>query len=286
MTRATQVTDVCTFHGEGPFWDEEAGRLLLVDMLAGAIVELGAGLAPVRHEYGGVAAVIRRRIGGGLVLAVEHGLQRLDDDLRPVGDVRQVLDDSAIRMNEGGCDPQGRLYLGTMAYDVTPGAGTLWRFDADGGLTAALTGVTISNGLQWSADGATAFYNDTRTGRVSRYAFDGSTGEFGERSTVVELEEGAGSPDGMAIDEEGGLWIALWGGSAVRRYDPDGTLTEQVDLPCANVTSCTFGGPDRTTLYITTSRDGRPEGQVEPEAGAVFAHDAGVRGAVQHRSAV
>lgn len=286
MTRATQVTDVCTFHGEGPYWDEDAGRLLLVDMLAGAVVELGADHVPVRHEVGGVAAVIRRRSEGGLVLAVEHGLQRLDDDLRPVGEVRQVIDDPAIRMNEGGCDPQGRLYVGTMAYDVTPGAGTLWRFDADGGVTAALTGVTISNGLQWSADGATAFYNDTPTGRVSRYAFDGATGGFGDRSTVVELEDGAGSPDGMAIDEEGGLWIALWGGSAVRRYDPDGTLTRVVELPCENVTSCTFGGQDRSTLYITTSRDGRPADEVEPGAGAVFALDAGVRGAVQHRSAV
>lgn len=286
MSRATGVTDVCTFHGEGPFWDEERQRLLLVDMLAGAVVELGADHEPVRHEYGGVAAVIRRRLEGGLVLAVEHGLQRLDDDLQPVGDERRVLDDPAIRMNEGGCDPQGRLYIGTMAYDVTPGAGTLWRFDADGGMSAALAGVTISNGLQWSADGATAFYNDTPTRRVSRYDFDGRSGEFGERSTVVDLEEGAGSPDGMAIDAEGGLWIALWGGSAVRRYDQDGTLTQVVELPCANVTSCTFGGDGLSTLYITTSRDGRPAGEVEPEAGSVFAFDAGVRGAVQHRSAV
>ncbi len=286
MSRATRVTDACTFHGEGPYWDEERQRLLLVDMLAGAVVELGPDHEPVRHEVGGVAAVIRRRLEGGFVLAVEHGLQRLDDDLRPVGEERRVLDDPDIRMNEGGCDPQGRLYVGTMAYDVAEGAGTLWRFDADGGVEAALTGVTISNGLQWSADGATAFYNDTPTARVSRYAFDVATGRFGERSTVVDLEDGAGSPDGMAIDEEGGLWIALWGGSAVRRYDQDGALTQVVELPCANVTSCTFGGPDRSTLYITTSRDGRPPGEVEPEAGSVFAFDAGVRGAVQHRSAV
>ncbi|MFD1721613.1 SMP-30/gluconolactonase/LRE family protein [Amnibacterium endophyticum] len=286
MTALTRVTDVVAFHGEGPFWDEERERLLSVDMLAGAVVELGADGEPVRHEYGGVAAVLRRRLDGGLVLAREHGLQRLDDELRPVGDERHALDDPAIRMNEGGCDPQGRLYIGTMAYDVTTGAGTLWRFDAEGGMAAALTGVTISNGLQWSADGATAFYSDTPTGRISRYPFDGATGAFGDRSTVVSFADGEGQSDGMAIDEEDGLWVAFWGGGAVRRYDPDGTLTEVVELPCRNVTSCTFGGPDLRTLYITTSRDGLPEGEVEPEAGSIFAVEPGVTGAHPHRSAV
>lgn len=286
MTAAARVTDVVAFHGEGPFWDEDRGRLLLVDMLAGAVVELGEDLEPVRHEYGGVAAVVRRRVDGGLVLAQEHGLQRLDDDLRPVGEPRTILSDPAIRMNEGGCDPQGRLYVGTMAYDVAEGAGTLWRFDADGGVAAALEHVTISNGLQWSADGGTAFYNDTPTRRVSRYAFDGATGAFSDRTTVVDLEDGAGNPDGMAIDEEGGLWVALWDGAAVRRYEPDGTLTEVVELPCRNVTACAFGGSDRRTLYITTSRDGRPEGAIEPEAGSVFAIETGVTGARPHRSAV
>jgi sugar lactone lactonase YvrE len=280
VSRATQVTDPITFHGEGPYWDPEAGRLLLVDMLAGAVVSLGDGGATQRHEYGGIAAVIRRRTTGGFVLAVERGFQMLDDELQPVGDPIRVFDDPAIRMNEGGCDPQGRLYVGTMAYDVTPGAGTLWRLDQDRSVHPTLTGVTISNGLQWSADGATAFYNDTPTQRVWRYAFDGATGTFGERTTVAEIEEGHGSPDGMAIDADGGLWIALWGGGAVRRYDPDGTLTEVVELPCTNVTACTFGGDDLRTLYITTSRDGLPE--PEAEAGSVFAFEPGVRGAQPH----
>lgn len=282
MSRATQVTDPITFHGEGPYWDPTAGRLLLVDMLAGAVVALGDGGATERYEYGGIAAVIRRRSAGGFVLAVERGFQLLDDGLQPVGEPIRVFDDPAIRMNEGGCDPQGRLHVGTMAYDTTPGAGTLWRLDADRSVHATLTGVTISNGLQWSADGATAFYNDTPTRRVSRYAFDAETGTFGERTTVVDLEEGVGAPDGMAIDADGGLWIALWGGGAVRRYDQDGTLTEVVELPCTNVTACTFGGDDLRTLYITTSRDGRPEGEVEPEAGSVFAVEPGVRGVQPH----
>ena len=282
MTKATQVTDVVTYHGEGPYWDAAAGRLLLVDMLAGAVVEFEPGSRAVRHGFGGVAAVIRRRTQGGFVLAVERGFRVLDDDLQPVGDVQGVFDDPAIRMNEGGCDPQGRLYLGTMAYEATEGAGTLYRTDADRTVHEVLPGVTISNGLQWRADGQAVFYNDTPTHRISRFAFHAASGTFGDRETVVEIPEDQGNPDGLAIDVEGGLWCALYGGHAVHRYDQDGTLTQVVELPARDVTSCTFGGPDGTTLFITTSRDGWGDEHAEPQAGAVFAHEAGVRGAEQY----
>lgn len=281
MSRATRVTDRVTYHGEGPYWDREVGRLLLVDMLAGAIVELDADGNASRHEYGGVAAVVRRRTSGGFVLAVEHGIRFLDDDLEPVGDVQTVFEDPAIRMNEGGCDPQGRLYLGTMAYSAAEGAGTLYRIDADRSVHEVLPGVTISNGLQWRADGLVAFYNDTPTHRISQYAFDAESGTFGPRSTVVEVPEDRGNPDGLAIDDEGGLWCALYGGSAVHRYDQDGTLTEVVELPVRDVTSCTFGGPDLSTLFITTSRDGWGDEHAEPEAGSVFALETDVHGAPQ-----
>ena len=141
--------------------------------------------------------------------------------------------------------------------------------------------MTISNGLQWREDGLVAFYNDTTTHRISRYAFDGEAGTLAERTTLVDIPEGTGNPDGLAIDAEGGLWCALFGGSAVHRYDQDGRLTEVVELPVRDVTSCTFGGPDLSTLFITTSRDGWGDAHAEPEAGAVFAVETGVRGAAQ-----
>jgi sugar lactone lactonase YvrE len=125
------------------------------------------------------------------------------------------------------------------------------------------------------------YYNDTPTRRVDRYPFDPETGTFGERSTVAVVAEGEGAPDGMTIDEEGGIWVALWGGGAVRRYDQDGRLTEVVELPVSQVTCCTFGGEGRRTLYISTSREGLPA-DAEPAAGAVFAFDAGVAGARQY----
>lgn len=281
MSRATQYTERCTTHGEGAFWDEVAGRLLLVDMMVGAVVEVAADGSPRRHEFGGVAAAIRARAEGGYVLAVERGFQLLDADLTPTGEVVAAFSDPAIRMNDGGCDPQGRFYCGTMAYDETPGAGTVYRLDADRSVHPVLAGVTISNGVQWHADGRSVYYNDTPTGRVDRYAFDPGAGSFGERSTFAVIEEGEGAPDGMAIDEQGGVWVALWGGGAVHRYDGDGRLTEVVELPVQDVTSCTFGGDGRRTLFITTSRQTKGE-QAEAEAGAVFAFEAGVAGAPQY----
>ena len=277
MVRAEQVTERCTMHGEGAFWAGD--RLLLVDMLAGAVVELVPGGGPVRHELGGIAAVIRRRASGGFVLAVERGFRLLDEHLDPVGEPIPVFDDPAIRMNEGGVDPQGRFHVGTMAYDTTPGAGTIYRLDPDRSVRPVLTGVTISNGLHWLADGRSVYYVDTPTGRVDRMDFDASSGTFGERRPFATPPEGAGSPDGCAIDVEDGVWVALWGGSAVHRYDASGRLSQVVELPVRDITSCAFGGPDGTTLFITTSRDGWGDEHAEPVAGAVFAVEAGVRGA-------
>ncbi len=278
--QAERVTDPCTFHGEGPFWDSTNDRLLLVDMLAGAVVEVGADGVPRRREMGGVAAALRARRGGGYVLATERQFVLLGPDLSEETVLPPVFSDPLIRMNDGGCDPGGRFYCGTMAYAETPGAGTLYCLHPDGHVSVTLRDVTISNGLQWNHAGDTAFYVDTPTGRVDCFDVDPGSGAFSHRRVFTEVA-GPGHPDGMAIDEEGGLWVALWGGRGVRRYDAGGRLDLVVDLPVTNVTACAFGGPGLRTLFITTSRQGVAAGD-EPEAGAVFAYDAGVRGAVQH----
>jgi sugar lactone lactonase YvrE len=143
-----------------------------------------------------------------------------------------------------------------------------------------LDGVTISNGLQRHADGRHVYYNDTTTGRIDLFDFEPDTGRLSARRSFVEVPPGRGLPDGMAIDEAGGGWIALWGGSAIHRYDEKAQLSERIELPVRQVTACTFGGPAGTTLYITTSRLGLGA-DAEPEAGAVFAAEVGVRGALQ-----
>lgn len=268
-------------HGEGPFWDSRRERLLHVDMHAGVVVDLADPEAPVRHEVGSVAAVIRHRAEGGFVLAVEHGFVLANDDLEIVDELPPILDDPGMRFNEGGCDPQGRFYCGSMAYEATPGAGTLYRMDPDRSVSIVLEGTTVSNGLQWSADGTRAFYNDTSTGRVDVFDFDQEAGTFHGRRPFAVIPESQGQPDGMAIDADGGLWIALWGGGGVHRYDPDGSLSEVLRLPVSQVTACTFGGADLKTLFITTSNESLEPG-TEPEAGSVYCVEVDVAGAPPH----
>ena len=290
VTRMTaqQVTEPVAHHGEGPVWDAATGRLLIVDMLAGVVIDLGEP-APVasargavgvtRHDIGSpVAAALRPRESGGCVVATEHGFGLFDADLRLERAVPDVVPDAGIRMNDGGCDPQGRFYCGTMAYDETPGAGTLYRLDPDGSTHTVFGGVGISNGLQWSADGSTAYYVDTQQQRIDAFDFDGASARFSHRRPFARIVPHDGSPDGLTVDAEGGVWTALWHGGQVRRYDASGELTLVIDVPdVTNTTALAFGGVDLATLYITTSRQGIAD-EAEPAAGAVFAVTPGVRG--------
>lgn len=267
------------FHGEGAFWDARAEVFRYVDMLAGDIMSDPAG-AQSRTSVGEVAALIRRRTSGGYVVADENGFVLLDDELRQVQRV-PAFDDSSVRMNEGACDAAGRLFCGSMPYDSTPGGGTLYRLDPDLSVHVALENVTVPNGLVWTEGGAVALHAETGDDVVYAYEFDAVRGEFGRREVFIDFSEVTGSPDGMTLDEAGGLWVATWGGSAVRRYDARGVLVDVLELPVSNVTSCAFGGADGRTLLVTTSRDGSEEGS-EPLAGLTYSVDVGVRGAPVH----
>jgi sugar lactone lactonase YvrE len=276
VTAAEQVTGPVAHHGEGPIWDEQAGAVRWVDMLAGDVLALDRSGAVSRRHVAAVVAALRPRRAGGFVLAVERGFALASADLREVRALPEVWDDPMVRMNDGGCDPQGRFYCGTMAYDATPGAGRLYQLDAQRRVRVALDDVTVSNGLVWSPDGQKVYYVDTATQRVDTFDFDPRDGAFHDRRIVVEIEPALGGPDGMAIDAEGGLWVALWDGAAVHRYTMDGQLDAVLDLPTPRVTACTFGGPDLADLYITTSRLGLDDS--DPAAGALFVARPGVRG--------
>ncbi|SOD95155.1 SMP-30/gluconolactonase/LRE family protein [Blastococcus haudaquaticus] len=272
--RAEQLTDVVTFHGEGPVWWPDSSGLRCVDMLAGDVLTLGGDGAVRRTHVGDVAAVVRPRRGGGAVFAVERGFVLEDPD-----GTRAVLDpvwsDPGVRMNEGGCDPDGRFWCGSMAYDQAPGAGAMYRLDPDGSAREVFGGVTVSNGLEWSPDGSTAYYNDTATHRIDVFDYDREGGLTGRRPFVAPGADE--SPDGLTVDAEGGVWVAFYGGGQVRRYDAGGRLDEVVDVPTPQVTACTLGGPELDQLFITTSRQGMRPGD-DPLAGALFMVDAGVRG--------
>ncbi|WP_016697421.1 SMP-30/gluconolactonase/LRE family protein [Actinoalloteichus spitiensis] len=278
--RAEAVSDPVTHHGEGPVWNPATGRLHFVDMLAGDVLTLGADAGITRTRVGSVAAVVRPNRSGGLVLAVDRGFALLPEGADEPRRLPELWSDPGVRMNEGGCDPQGRFYAGSMAFDATPERGTLWRLDPDGGTHRVLTPVTISNGLVWSPDGHLVYYVDTPTGRVDVFDFDAARGEFLNRRPLVEIPEEHGAPDGMAIDAHGRLWVAMWGGSAVRCYSPEGELEAVVEVPVRQVTACAFGGPDLDQLYVTTSRDGLAD--PEPTAGALYLAETGVRGLPVH----
>lgn len=272
--RAEQLTDVVTHHGEGICWDPALARLRLVDVFAGDLLTLDGGRVESRLGVGSVVGAWRPRTTGGVVVAVDDRFVLLD----AAGEVEWTsspLLGPGHRMNDGGCDREGRFYCGSMSADALPGQGTLWRLDPDRTISPALRDLTIPNGLVWSADGSRAFHIDTPRGSIDVLEHDRDTGVLARRRPAVHVSQG--HPDGMAQDAHDGLWVALWGGSAVHRYSLDGDLTEIVEVGAAQVSSCAFGGPGDTHLYITTSRQGL-DGSEDPAAGAVFCVDVGVEG--------
>ena len=264
---------------EGPRWHEERQELLWVDILGrqmhrGTLSADGAlehiETISVDRQIGAVAPAA----GGGYVLAAGPGYLFIDD----TGAVRELAQPEAgrrteVRMNDGACDPQGRFWAGTMAYDESPGAGVLYRLELDGSCTTVLTGLTISNGIGWSPAASTMYLNDSGTGCVDAFRFDGSSGAISNRRTLVHIDQPGVVPDGLTVDEEGGIWVALWNGGAVHRYAPDGSLLASVRLPVQRPTSCAFGGPGRDTLFVTSARTGLDDDALagQPHAGKVFA---------------
>jgi sugar lactone lactonase YvrE len=271
---AEPVTPPIAYHAEGPVWSERWGGLRWVDMHAGDVLSLGAGGDVERRHVGEVAAMLRPRAGGGAVIGVERGfaLEAADGSLERLP---ELWSDAGVRMNEGGCDPDGRVYCGSMALDQAPGAGALYRLDPDGAVTVVLEGVTISNGLEWSPDGALAYYADTATGRVD--VFDYDDGELSGRRPFAIIDSRDGYPDGLTVDAAGGVWVALYDGGAVRGYGPDGALEAVVEVPAGKVTACTFGGPALDELFITTSREGLQPSE-DPLGGSLFRVLPGARG--------
>jgi sugar lactone lactonase YvrE len=243
-------------------------------MTAGDVLSLDGDGSVGRRHVGSVAAALRPRARGGAVIAVERGFL-LEDDDGTLTALPEVWSDPGVRMNEGGCDPDGRFWCGSMAYEQTPGAAALYRLDPDRSVTRVLDGVTVSNGLAWSPDGSRAYYDDTATHRVDMFDYDPVAGLTGRRPFVDLGPDG--NPDGLTVDASGGVWVALYGAGRVHAYTPDGRLDGVIEVPAAKVTACTFGGPELDQLFITTSREGLQPGE-DPLAGSLFRADVGVRG--------
>jgi len=279
VIRAEKLTAAVCYHGESPFWDAETGRILFMDVFAGAILSIDPSGVLTRHQTPSpVATVMRRRKAGGFVVSTRTSLMAVDDKFQSFELIADIIDHPNVRTNDGGCDPLGGFIIGTMAYDGRPGAGAVYRVAPDHSVVTLLAPVTISNGVQWSVDGTQVYYIDTPTRRIDVFDVDPETGSWYNRRVHIKIPDADGYPDGMAIDTENGLWVALWGGGAINHYDATGRLIGKIRVPgVSQVSSCAFGGERRDVLFITTSRERLSQGS-EPDAGALFALQTTSRG--------
>jgi len=286
------VLDAQARVAEGPAWDDRTGTLVWVDIMSHQVHRYDPATRRDRSIDVGqpVGAAVLRQGGDGLALALQEGFGLLDEATGRVEIVAPVEKDLPTnRMNDGKCDPAGRFFAGTMPFDPTPGSqgGALYRLDKDFEVSKVLSGVTLSNGIDWSLDGRQMYYIDSMTQGVDVFDFDVAEGNLSNRKRMITIAPEEGLPDGMTVDAEGGLWVALHGSGSVRRYTPDGRVDKVVRVPPTMVTCCAFGGPDLTDLYITTMHFGLSEEakRAQPLAGALFKCRPGVRGRPAYRFA-
>jgi sugar lactone lactonase YvrE len=271
--------------GEGPIWDERTGDVVWVDIIGCAVHthRLADAAQRTLTTPTAVGAVIpRAQPGEGWLVLLEDGPALLAengsvDALGTFAEAGGRAPTTATRANDAKCDPRGRCWCGTMAWNQSPQQGALYRLDPGARVpTRILDDVTISNGLAWSSDARTMYFIDTTTKCISTFDYDLDSATIANRRTLVEAPEADGWPDGMAIDADDCLWVAFWGGGAVRRYMPDGRLDRVVTFPCAQITSCAFVGPALDQLVVTSASHGLAE--PEPLAGSTFVLDPGVTG--------
>jgi sugar lactone lactonase YvrE len=257
---------------ESPCWID--GELVWADVRDGLVCRARPGgptrTQPLNCEVGAVVAAA----GGRLAVCRTGGVDLLDVRTGELTRLAAIEPDgSDNRMNDAATDRRGRLWCGTRSRDGRARSGSLYRVDPDGSVTRALDGIAISNGIAWSPDDGLMYHVDSPTGRIDAYAFDAAAGTLGVRTTFASFPPGL-LPDGLCVDELGGVWVALWGSSEVRRLAPDGALDVVVEVGAVHATSCCFGGADLDVLFVTTAQDDGSSGR----AGSVFAAETGVRG--------
>jgi sugar lactone lactonase YvrE len=294
MTRrkitAQLLVDARATIGEGPVWDDRSQRLLWVDIPAGLVHWLDPTTGKNSSlEVGQPVGAVGLGADGGLVAALKDGFALFapgSSSMSRLLPVERSL--TGNRMNDGKCDRRGRFWAGTMAVDHAPGAGTLYRLERANGdydVSAMIGGITVANGLDWSPDNRLMYYIDSPTQRIDVFDFDEESGSLANRRVFAEIAAADGMPDGMTVDAEGHVWVALFRGAKVRRYRPNAEIDFEVTVPVTLVTSCAFGGPHTEDLYITTARHRlTPEEAAEQTtAGGVFVCRPGPAGRLPFR---
>jgi sugar lactone lactonase YvrE len=273
-TAETLLPNVATL-AEGPRWDMRTQRLLWVDIEGCALHEYDPEADEDRtiRLPSMVGSVALTEAPGRVLVALAERLAHVDletGDVEPLAEFPHSRE--GMRANDGGVDPAGRFWIGTMCLDETPDRAALYRYDPTGTLTTVLQPVSLSNGLGWAAGEQRMYYIDSPTKRVDVLDYDAATGEVANRRPFALIEDGVGVPDGLALDVEDGVWVALYGGAQVRRYGPSGSLDAVLQVPAENVTACAFGGEHGRRLFVTTAESPQPEG------GSLFVAEPGIAG--------
>jgi sugar lactone lactonase YvrE len=254
--------------GEGPVWDSKTQTLYWIDVLEKKIYA-GIELFTQLDDFIGCFALCKN---GNLILGMRASFVELEPDLSRQTVLAAVSESAANRINDGKCDPAGRFIAGSMDMNETNPTGSLYSFDGKQ-VTQLFSGVTISNGLTWSPDHTIFYYIDTPTHEVKAFDYDLATGRIANPRTAIQVPASLGWPDGMTSDTDGNLWIAMWGGAQVTKWDPRaGQLLEQIPVPAFQTSSCVFGGKDMNELYITSARRGMSEESLKkyPLSGGLF----------------
>jgi len=273
--------------GEGPLWDPRVDTLYWVDIVGGTVFAQAADapepvLIDVAAQVGCLGLTDDPRV---LVTGMRTGWHLLD---LPTGDLTFLADPEAdrpdCRFNDGSVDPAGRFWTGSLEDGETRAVGRLYRLGGDGAHTVADEGFFCSNGIDWSPDGRRMYFVDSRADLIYRYDFDVDSGALGGREVFANTSALAGIPDGLRVDSRGDVWCAFWDGAQVTRFDPGGTVAEQVGVPVPRPTSVAFGGPDLRTMFITSASIGLTADQLTrwPRSGSVLRHRVEVPGRPSH----
>ena len=281
--KAVLLIDAHALVGEGPIWDADANVLWWVDIMSSELYAYDPQTGENRKwNVGQHVGTVVQRAAGGLMLAVQDGFAAFD----PASGALEMLADPEAnlpgnRFNDGKCDPAGRFWAGSMAYEDQSDQGSVYRLDTDHSVDKMIEDIGISNGIIWSLDARTMYYTDSLDFAIRAYDYDVATGGIDNERVIIDIPKAMGFADGFTIDEEGMLWVAHYGAGRVRRWNPDtATVLAEIDLPAVGVTACAFGGPGLDQLFITSAslRLSDAEKAQQPHAGGLFVAEVGVRG--------
>jgi len=274
---AEPVSEATAVLGEGPYWVPEDSALLWVDIPNGQLFRTEFPSRATQSMSLGAVSAAFPALGGGILTAGDNRLM-LHTPPAASGDtwvsrtIAEVPAREGVRFNDASVDPAGRVWVGSMHIAESEPLGTLYRLDPGRVLTPVVKGVTVSNGLGWSPDGSRMYYADSPLRQIDVFDYDPATGEAFQRRAFADLSRAGGIPDGLTVDLDGCVWVAMWGGGALRRFTPDGEQDAVIPLPVSRPTSCAFGGPDLTDLFVTTASIDLTDDQLaaEPLAGRLL----------------